>query len=259
MPAALAAAFFLAALLYASVGFGGGSTYAALLALSGLDYRLLPVLALSCNIVVVGGASLRFARARLTPWRGALGLTALAAPASLLGGLTPISQPVFMALLGAGLVLTGAAMLVPLSGDASDPHGAEPRSDGERDRVNWSRALPFLAAPIGYLAGLVGIGGGIFLAPFLHLARWRHPRQIAATASLFILINSAFGIAGQILKGSPGVLGGALGAGLPLLLAVAVGGQIGSLMAAKLIPPRWIRWLTALLVAAVGARLLIGG
>ena len=115
VPVMLAVAFFVTALLYAAVGFGGGSTYAALLALSGLDYRLLPMVALACNIVVVAGASVRFARAGITPWKGALTLTALAAPAALLGGLTPIDQDSFMLLLGASLVLTGVTMLVPVA------------------------------------------------------------------------------------------------------------------------------------------------
>lgn len=242
----LAAAFFVTALLYASVGFGGGSTYAALLALSGLDYRILPLIALACNIVVVAGSSVRFARAGVTPWRGAITMTALAAPAALLGGLTPITEGLFFILLGASLLLTGVTMVLPLSeGQESEPGGL-------------ARFMPLVAAPLGYLAGLVGIGGGIFLAPLLHLTRWREPRAIAATASFFILVNSIFGLAGQMLKRGPEAFAVALYESLPLLIAVAIGGQIGSLMALKLLPPRWIRWLTALLVVLVGGRLLVG-
>ncbi len=246
VPIGLIAAFFLTALLYASAGFGGGSTYAALLALSGLDYRLLPVLALACNIVVVLGASIRFARAEITPWKRALLLTAIAAPAAFLGGLTPIAEASFMLLLGASLLLTGATMVLPV----------KEADEGEASR--FAKAIPFVALPLGYLAGLVGIGGGIFLAPLLHLTRWDNPRAIAATASLFILINSLFGLAGQLLKSGSGVLSGAVFGGLALLIAVAIGGQIGSLMAVKLLPGRWIRWLTAALVTLVGARLLLG-
>ena len=107
-------AFFVTALLYASVGFGGGSTYNALLALSGVDYRILPMIALACNIVVVAGSTIRFAKAGVTPWRQAGVLTAIAAPAALLGGLTPISETAFLTLLGAALLLTAATMLVPV-------------------------------------------------------------------------------------------------------------------------------------------------
>ncbi len=242
----LALAFALTAMLYAAVGFGGGSTYSALLALAGVDFRLLPLVSLACNIVVVAGSTIRFARAGLVLWRGALLLTAIAAPAAFLGGVTPIAEETFLTVLGASLVLTGLTLLLPPSAS----------SEGEAARA--ARWMPLLAAPIGYLAGLVGIGGGIFLAPLLHLARWSGARQIAATAALFILVNSAFGIAGQLLKNGPGLLGAAIAFGLPLLIAVAVGGQIGSLLAVRYLPQRAIRWLTAALTIYVGARLLLG-
>jgi uncharacterized membrane protein YfcA len=240
----LAAAFFATALLYASVGYGGGSTYSALLALSGVDYRLLPAIALACNIVVVTGGSIRFARAGIMPWRGALVLTAIAAPAAFLGGLMPIGERLFFTLLGAALILTGLTMLVPVGEGAGQPMRA-------------ARWMPVVALPIGLLAGLVGIGGGIFLAPLLHLTRWNSARAVAATASLFILVNSLFGLAGQLLKGGGDRIASAVTLGLPLLIAVAVGGQIGSLFAARLLPPAWIRWLTAALTLWVGARLLL--
>lgn len=242
----LAVAFALTALLYAAVGFGGGSTYSALLALVGVDYRLLPVVSLLCNMVVVAGSTVRFARAGITPWRGALLLTGVAAPAAFLGGLTPIGEAAFLALLGASLVLTGLTLLVPV------PSG----SGGRPSRA--ARWMPWLAAPIGYLAGLVGIGGGIFLAPFLHLTRWNGAREVAATAAFFILVNSMFGLAGQLLKSGPDLVGAAFAFGLPLLIAVAIGGQIGSLLAVKVLPQKLIRWLTAALTIWVGARLLLG-
>lgn len=242
----LAAAFFITALLYAAVGFGGGSTYAALLALGGTDYRLLPLIALACNIVVVAGSTVRFGRAGVTPWRGALLLTAIAAPAAFLGGLTPIDRSAFLTLLGASLLLTGATMFLPV------------REDGAGETGPLARYIPLVAAPLGYLAGVVGIGGGIFLAPLLHLARWRDAKAIAATASLFILVNSLFGLAGQMAKNGPDTFGQAIYGALPLLLAVAVGGQMGSLLALKFLPQRIIRWLTAALVIWVGLRLLLG-
>lgn len=246
VPALLALAFLVTALLYASVGFGGGSTYSALLALSGLDYRLLPLVSLACNIVVVTGGSIRFARAGLTPWKRALVIVALGAPASFLGGLTPIKETTFLTLLGASLVLTSLFMLVPA------------RENAEGEPTRFARWMPLAAAPLGYFAGLVGIGGGIFLSPLLHLARWHEARGIAATASLFILVNSLFGLAGQMVKNGPDLFGQAVGAALPLLIAVVIGGQVGSLMATRVLPPQWIRWLTALLVLVVGVRLLVG-
>ena len=245
----LAIAFLVTALLYASVGFGGGSTYTALLALAEVDYRVLPLLSLACNLVVVAGSTVRFARARVTPWGRALLLTAIAAPAAFLGGLTPIAEQGFLALLGTSLLFTALTMMLPV---AKRPEG---EGEGERGRV--ARYAPLAALPLGYISGLVGIGGGIFLAPLLHLVRWDSARAIAATASLFILVNSLFGLAGQVLKVGEGRFAAAVDLGLPLLVAVAIGGQIGSLLALRYLPQRWIRWGTGALTAFVGGRLLL--
>ena len=211
-----------------------------------MDYRLLPVVSLLCNLVVVSGGSIRFARAGITPWRGALALTGIAAPAALLGGLTPIGERAFLMLLGASLCLAGLLLLLPK------------RDTTEAGSARGGRAMLIAAAPLGYLAGLVGIGGGIFLAPLLHLTRWNPPRAIAATASLFILVNSLFGLVGQLGKSGFGMLGAGANTGLPLMLAVVIGGQIGSLFAVRLFKPQVIAWLTAALTIVVGVRLLVG-
>lgn len=241
----LALGFFVTALFYASAGFGGGSTYSALLALTGFDYRLLPIVSLCCNIVVVSGSTVRFARAGLIPWRGALSLALVAAPLALLGGLTPVKQSTFLLLLGISLILAGLALFLPRS----------PESEGQPAAL--AKWMGLAAAPLGYLAGLVGIGGGIFLAPLLHLTRWNRARQIAATASLFILINSIAGLVGQLVKNGPERFGEALGGALPLVLAVILGGQLGSLLAQRLLPERVIRWLTAALTIWAGSQLLL--
>ena len=241
----LTPAFFLTALLYASVGFGGGSTYTALLASAGFNYQLLPIVSLVCNVIVVSGSTLRFARAGTLPWRRALVLALIAAPLALLGGLTPIKQATFLILLGLSLILAGLALLLPRA----------PEQD--IDPKPLARWMPLAAAPMGYLAGLVGIGGGIFLAPLLHFTRWANTRAIAATTSLFILINSLSGLIGQLSKGGgPERFGMALSGTLPLLIAVVLGGQIGSLLALKFLPERVIRWLTAALTIWIGSSLL---
>ena len=148
-------------------------------------------------------------------------------------------------LLGASLCVAGLALLLPK------------RAQAEASRGGGS-LIYLAAAPLGYLAGLVGIGGGIFLAPLLHLVRWDNPRAIAATASLFILVNSLFGLVGQLTKNGFGMLGAAAETGLPLMIAVIIGGQIGSLFAVKLFKPQLIAWLTAALTIFVGGRLLLG-
>ena len=134
MPLWLIPAFFGTALLYASVGFGGGSTYSALLALAGTDYRILPVVSLACNIVVVSGSTIRFAQAGAVPWRGALAVSLVAAPLAFLGGLTPIREALFLTLLGGSLVFAALALLIPVAGHAQ-----------VRPQPSW--AMPLVAAP----------------------------------------------------------------------------------------------------------------
>lgn len=243
--AGLAFAFSLTALLYASVGFGGGSTYTALLLLSGIAVTLVPAISLACNIIVVSGGTLRHARAGTMPWAGALALVAVAAPMAFLGGLTPIREGLLILLLGWSLLASAAALMF------------QPQIVRAREIPRW--LLYPTAAGLGYLAGVVGIGGGIFLAPILHLIRWAEARSIAATASLFILVNSLFGLTGQLIKGKGDAMLAAVAAHWPLLLAVFIGGLVGSQISISIARPIWIRRLTALLVAAVAIRLLMGG
>ena len=182
--------FFITAALYASVGFGGGSTYNAVLILSGADFRIVPVIALACNILVVTGNTIRYARTGNLDWRALLPALALSVPMAWLGGRIPVSEFMFSALLGVTLMLTGLSMLL----QRRWKRPAEPTSS--------SRALVLMpvGAATGFLAGLVGIGGGIFLAPVLYWIRWSHEKAIAAACSLFILLNSASGMAGQAAK-----------------------------------------------------------
>ena len=238
-------AFFATALLYASVGFGGGSTYSALLALAGTNFVLLPIISLSCNVVVVTGSTIRFARGRQVPWKAALTVSLVAAPMAFLGGLTPVREKTFLLLLGASLVVAGLTLLLPRA----------PERDGRPTAL--ARWMPLAAAPLGYLAGLVGIGGGIFLAPLLHLTRWDSARRIAATTSLFILINSVTGLIGQLAKNGADRFGEALAGALPLLIAVVIGGQLGSMLAIRFLPEKIIRWLTAALTVWAGSQLLL--
>lgn len=242
----LTPAFFLTALLYASVGFGGGSTYNALLALADVDYRLLPAVALTCNILVVIGGTWRFHKAGLLPWKRALPLVVISAPFAWAGGLTPIKETLFLSLLAGSLFVAGAALL--LQKDRADEETVPDRKATIADLLT--------GAGVGYLAGLVGIGGGIFLAPYLHITRWAGAKQIAATASLFILVNSVAGLGGQLLK-----LGGAgalpdVAAYWPLALAVIIGGQIGSFAGTKVLSPTLVKRATAVLILYVAGQLV---
>ena len=240
----LALLFAVTAVLYASVGFAGGSTYNALLALAGVDHRVFPIVALVCNLIVAVGGTVRFARARLVPWRKVLPLLALSVPAAWIGGMLPVSKHLFLILLGSSLLIAGVMLLV----------------QPEREMAERRATLvgPAVAAPLGLLSGIVGIGGGIFLAPILHLIGWDRARRVAATASVFILANSLAGLGGQLTKvvGHQELIGTAT-IYWPLALAVLVGGQFGSRMGVQLLPPAWLRRMTALLILYVSVRILL--
>lgn len=242
----LAGAFFAVAALYASVGFGGGSSYLALLALvlAG-DTALMRTTALLCNLAVVGGSTWLYAREGLVDWRRALPFVALSVPATYLGATLRLDDRTFFLLLGSTLI--AAATLLATR---ALRRGAE-ASLAARGSPAWT--APVLGAGIGGLAGAVGIGGGIFLAPVLHHLRWARPLSIAALASLFILVNSAAGLAGLATAGELR----AAPLGTPLcLVAVVLGGQLGVRVGTRRFDGRAIRLVTAVLVGAVGVRIL---
>ncbi len=246
MPLLLALAFLITATLYAAVGFGGGSTYSALLSLNGTDYRILPVITLACNVIVVSGGIWRFSREGLLPLRRLTPFLAASAPAALIGGRLPVAESVFVGLLGTALLLSGLRLLVQKKESLSD--------ESETD-IPLPIALGAGGA-IGLLSGIVGIGGGIFLAPLLYRMKWAGPRTIAAACSLFILANSLSGIGGQILKLQDSSLIGLAAPYWPLLLAVLIGGQIGSWLAAQGLSQVWIKRMTSVLILYVALRLL---
>jgi uncharacterized protein len=237
--------FALVALVYASVGFGGGSTYTALLGLWGVDYQLIPVISLLCNIIVVTGGSIRFVRAGLVKWPQVVPLLLVSAPLAFIGGLVPLKQWLFLMILGGALLLSAVALI-------AQPDRMAPRKLSKPVLLSISGA-------VGLLAGLSGIGGGIFMAPVLHLIRWADARRIAAFASLYILINSVTGLTGQIIKAGSQSFAGPVSGYWPLLIAVFVGGQLGSLLGMKFLTPRLLRTLTALLVGYAAIRLLWQG
>ncbi|HYZ47746.1 MAG TPA: sulfite exporter TauE/SafE family protein [Sphingomonas sp.] len=240
----LALLFAVTAALYASVGFAGGSTYNALLALAGVDHRVFPLVALICNLIVATGGTIRFAQANLVPWRRLLPLLALSVPAAWVGGMVPVSKQLFLWLLGSSLLVASVLLFIQRERDV--------------EQRRFVLLGPAIAAPIGLLSGVVGIGGGIFLAPVLHLIGWDRTKRVAAAASVFILANSISGLGGQLTKlsGHREVVEAAAGY-WPLALAVLVGGQLGSRAGVQLLPALWLRRLTGLLILYVAIRLLV--
>jgi uncharacterized membrane protein YfcA len=242
----LAAFFLVTALLYGAAGFGGGSTYNALLVLAGTDYRAVPVIALACNILVVSVGSWRFARSGHVEWRRIWPLFTLSIPAAWIGGRLVVAETVFVGLLAASLLAAGLLMLRQPRWERAAPPSI---------RSRWFE--PVASGLLGLLAGTVGIGGGIFLAPLLYMTRWGPPKAIAGTSAVFILANSISGLAGQLGKGSGGAAGQALATYWPLFPAVLIGGTIGSTLGSGRLDPKYVRILTALLILYVAIRLAI--
>ena len=241
----LAALFLLTALLYAAVGFGGGSTYSALLVLAKTDFHLIPVISLMCNLLVVSVGTWRFARAGQMPWRRAWPLFTLSVPLAWVGGRLAVSELLFVGLLAVSLLVAGLAMLWQ----------RKPLPDDTTSAPTWRE--PIIGGMLGLLAGIVGIGGGIFLAPVLHLMRWGGAKAIAGTCALFILVNSIAGLAGQLAKPEAMSRLEAMGGYWLLFPAVAIGGLAGSMIGSTRLKPRHLAVMTAILVLYVAGQLAV--
>ena len=236
--------FFIIALIYASVGFGGGTSYLALMGVMTVSYEVMRPVALICNIVVVTGSVIIFYREKLIDFKKIWPFIMASVPLAFLGGYYPIKEEAFFRILGITLVIASVSLW--FFGSLSNQEGS--RTFSENIYLNL-----FLGGAIGFLSGLVSIGGGIFLSPILHFLRWDHARKISALASIFILVNSISGLIGQVSQS----------ASLdwkfifPLLAAVLAGGQIGSRLGAKKFDPVYIRRITAALILVAGINILI--
>ena len=239
----LAILFFVTAVLYSSVGFGGGSTYLALLLIWGVPYFIFPVIALSCNIIVVLGNSFNYIRSGNLNFKLLIPYLIGSIPLAYIGGSLPIEKRLFEILLF--LVLTLAGILLLLNFKSYD------------DKKESYKKIPIptsilIGGVLGFISGVVGIGGGIFLSPILFLTRAGRPKHIVTAASLFILINSISGVIGQFTKNMVLVE-------VPnywyLLAAVLIGGQVGNFLNLKIFSTRVLALLTAILVIFVAARM----
>ena len=235
--------FFVTALIYSSVGFGGGSTYLAILLIWGVPYTIFPVIALVCNIIVVSGNSINFIRSKNININLLFPYLIGSIPFAFIGGSITIEKSLFEILLFCILLIAGIFLLI------------ESKSfNKEQIKINKIPRLISISigSIIGFMSGLVGIGGGIFLSPLLFLMKAGYPRHITSSASLFILINSIFGIAGQLTKDQ--VLDQVI-TYWPLFLSVLIGGQIGSVLNIKFLSNKILALLTSFLVIFVAIRM----
>ena len=235
--------FFITAILYSSVGFGGGSTYLALMLIWGIPFYIFPIIALFCNIIVVSGNSINFIRSGNLNIKLLIPYLIGSIPFAFIGGSIPIEKEFFEILLFITLIIAGFFLLMESK--------SFNQNEIKRNKIPKIFSV-IIGSIIGFISGLIGIGGGIFLSPLLFLIKAGYPKHITSTASLFILINSIFGIAGQLTKNI------SLSEFLnywPLFVAVLIGGQIGSNLNIKFLSNRILAVTTSLLVIFVAVRM----
>ena len=235
--------FFITAILYSSVGFGGGSTYLALLLIWNIPYYIFPVIALLCNIIVVTGNSINYVKAGNHNFKLLLPFLIGSIPLAFFGGTLKINKELFEILLFFVLSIAGLLLLI------------NNKSYEDKNIIIKKINLFFsvsIGSVLGLISGIVGIGGGIFLSPILFLLKADRPKNIATTASLFILINSISGILGQLTKET--VLN-EIFSYWSLFLAVLAGGLIGNFLNLKILSNRTLALITSLLVIFIAIRM----
>ena len=235
--------FFVTAILYASVGFGGGSTYLALLLIWGVPYYIFPVIALICNIFVVSGNCYNYIKA------GNLNLKLLipyligSIPLAFAGGSLQLDKNLFEIILFIVLAIAGLLLLINFK--------------SYDDNESTYRNIPILISiliggTLGFVSGVVGIGGGIFLSPILFLIKAARPKHIVTAASLFILINSISGVIGQLTKN---IVLSDISNYWYLFMIVIIGGHIGNFLNLKIFPARILALVTSCLVLFISIRM----
>lgn len=234
--------FFIIALFYSSVGFGGGSSYLAIMSLFLTDFYEIRSTALILNICVVTIGTIIFIRNKVFDFKLFWPFLVSSIPLAYFGAQLKLSQEVFFLILGSALILSGVAMILRYINAKLESH-----------EFSLAKKLS-LGGSVGFLAGVSGIGGGIFLSPSLNLLNWANPRAVAALASIFILVNSISGLVGLTVAGTLQVDPNLI---WKLILAVVIGGGIGSYLSSKKFNLRILGGLTAILVIYVGLRLVL--
>ena len=235
----LALVFFVA-FIYASVGHGGASGYLALMALFGFAPVVMRPTALMLNLVVSLISFVYFLRGNHFRIRIFLPLALASIPMSFLGGMTHLDDNLYKKILGTLLLIPVARFLFM------------PDIQVKEDR---QPSIPFsllIGGSIGFLSGVIGIGGGILLSPVILFLRWTDQKQTAAISALFIFVNSIAGLMGQMMSGI--TLSGEM---LGLTAAVLTGALLGAWLGAFKFPQRVMKMILACVLAAASVKLLL--
>lgn len=230
---------FVVAFLYASVGHGGASGYLALMALFSMAPAVMKPTALMLNLFVSLTAFIQYYRAGHFSWRIFWPLALASVPLAYLGGLVSIEASFYKKILGLLLLLPVVRFLFFRHQDNVPLQPEKPL------------AAAGIGAGIGWLSGLIGIGGGIILSPVLLLLKWTNQKQTAAISALFIFVNSLAGLLGQWQKGinfTPE---------MTYYVAIAfTGGLAGAYIGAIRLPQHAIRYALALVLAVASFKLI---
>ena len=233
------------AMLYASVGHGGASAYLALLALGGFGRDMAAPTALALNILASGIGAMSYYRAGHFNGRLLLPFVLPSIPAAYIGATLAISERTFAALLGGALLIAAVRFLLPAT-----PHL---QSRAVTTGRLWGMGLP-IGFSLGFVSGLIGIGGGIFLSPLLLFLRWADARTTAAVSAPFILLNSLAGLAGHLQRGLPAAAGSLIGG---MGIAVAIGGMGGAYTGAFRLAPVTLQRILGTILLMAGVKLIL--
>lgn len=232
----LAGLILLAAMLYSSVGHGGASGYIAAMALFGIAPSIMRPTALVLNVLVASLGTYRLHRAGLVNWKALARLAAASVPMAFIGGTIQLPGGWYRTLVGVVLAAAAVRLFV------------DPRESRPMQQAKTPPLIPALltGGGIGLLSGLTGVGGGIFLSPFLVLFGWAGARQTSGITAPFILVNSIAGLAGNLASMR------ALPAELPYLaMAALIGAIVGTQLGIRWLPPKvLLRLLAGVLIVA---------